>query len=203
MKFVVGLGNPGKEYVNTRHNLGNFLVQVLGREAGLAFRRDSGVYSFTARGTFCGEEVVLALPYTYMNLSGRAVKAMAAKYGKDGYELLVVCDDMDFDFGAFRLKRGGSSGGHKGVESVIQSLGSGDFCRLRLGIGRPPAGADAAAYVLEKFGRFEVNSLPGVAETAIECCKTWLAEGTEKAMNRFNSAERDNSKSRKGARQDE
>ena len=186
MKFIVGLGNPGKEYVNTRHNLGNFLVQALGCEAGLSFRRDSGVYSFIARGTFCGEEVVLGLPYTYMNLSGRAVKAMAAKYGKGGYELLVVCDDMDLDFGTLRIKRGGSSGGHKGIASIIESLGNGDFCRLRMGIGRPSAGTDAAVYVLEKFGPFEKGSLPGVLETAIECCKTWLTEGTEKAMNRFN-----------------
>lgn len=203
MKLIVGLGNPGREYANTRHNLGNLLVQTLGRSSGLNFRRDSGVYSFIARGTSCGRDVVLVLPYTYMNLSGRAVKAAAAKYGKGGHELLVACDDMDFDLGTVRLKRGGSSGGHKGIGSVIESLGNGDFCRLRLGIGRPPAGVDAAAYVLEKFSPFEKNALPGILETAEECCKAWLTEGTDKAMSRFNAAGRDNGKNRKGARQDE
>jgi len=203
MKCIVGLGNPGKEYVNTRHNLGNLLVQSLGRDLGLVFKRESGVYSFTAYGVVDGVKAALALPYTYMNLSGRAVKALTAKYGREGWELLVVCDDLDFDLGTVRLKQGGSSGGHKGVESIIQSLGGSDFCRLRMGIGRPPAGYDAAEYVLEKFGPFEKSALPGILEAAKKCSKTWLTEGTGKAMNRFNAGAQDNSKNRKGVRQDE
>lgn len=203
MKFIVGLGNPGKEYVNTRHNLGNLLVQGLGRDLGLVFKRESAIYAFTAHGTAGSRKIALALPYTYMNLSGRAVKALISKYGRDGGELLVVCDDLDLDFGTVRLKQGGSSGGHKGVESIIQSLGGNDFCRLRIGIGRPPAGCDAAGYVLDKFTPFEKSALAGILGTAEECCKNWLMEGTGKAMNRFNAGSQDNSKNRKGVKQDE
>lgn len=184
MKIIVGLGNPGLRYKNTRHNTGFLVLKVLSKRHNIpikkkAFKGLSGV------GRIAGEEVMLLEPMTYMNLSGEAVKAAAsAKLGKKD-ELLVVSDDVSLELGNIRLREGGSAGGHNGLESIIGQIGP-DFARLRVGISSEDRILDMSGYVLSHFSRSEKHLLKGVLEKAADAAEEWLVHGIKQAMNKHN-----------------
>ena len=178
--LVVGLGNPGPGYAKTRHNAGFMVLDRLAEEEGLVFReKNDALLAEWGRGW-------LLKPLTYMNLSGRAVAPFVRKKGIPLHRLLVVHDDLDLPLGKIRLKRGGSSGGQKGVASIIQALGDDGFDRLRIGIGRPPPGMDAARYVLSPFTQEEEKLFAKVLEAAADAVRVWKEEGLEAAQSRFN-----------------
>jgi len=196
VRVVVGLGNPGPEYDGTRHNLGREAVRLLA--AGLGCPRFTrGRWGLVARARLPhpgsgrpDDEVVLLLPETYMNLSGRAVRALLqeAAWELEDQDLLVVHDDLDLPLGRLRFRRGGSSGGHRGVESIIFELGTDRFVRLKIGIGRPPDGLDPVDYVLQRPPAEERECLDEALRRAAEAAETMLASGLEEAMTLFNRA---------------
>lgn len=185
--MVVGLGNPGPLYASTRHNVGRQCVEALSCRLGLSWKR--GIPSASlAQGKTSEGELVLVRPRTYMNHSGRAV-AQAVRYLGVDYrrELLVICDDMDLPLGKLRLRLKGSSGGHKGLQSVIMALGSEEFPRLRIGIGRPPPGVDPVEHVLSAFTPQEEKQASEAVERAVEGVLMALEKGLERAMNWVNA----------------
>lgn len=186
MKLIVGLGNPGRNYAISRHNIGFFAVDYLAKEKESSFKKDSYVLSSTASFKIGAKKIILAKPLTFMNLSGEAVRLLMKKYAIDIADLLVVCDDLDIEFGTIRLKAGGSSAGHRGIESIINSLGTDRFTRLRIGIKRHSKKIDAAEYVLSSFKTKEAKELKNIIEKAADCCLSWLCEGLDKSMNIFN-----------------
>lgn len=186
MRLIVGLGNPGPRYVHTRHNLGFLCVQALAEQQGGRWRRASFAQALTSRIVLDGMECSLILPLTYMNNSGVAVKQAAVKSGIEPRNILVVYDDMDLDFGDMRLRAAGSAGGHNGIKSVIEHLGSKNFARLRLGVGKPKPGVDPVDHVLSDLTVAELKKLPDLINNALSCVHIWGTEGVEKAMNHFN-----------------
>jgi len=183
--IIIGLGNPGREYENTRHNIGSLALDKIGRQWGIDISR-LRYKSLTGEGKFGGKRVILVKPQTYMNRSGQAVGSFLRFY-KTGLEnLLVIHDDLDLPFGSIRLRENGGSGGQRGMESIISHLGSPNFARLRLGIGRPPGRMDPADYVLKKFSKSEQFDLELVLNSACDAVETLLRENIEKAMTRFN-----------------
>jgi len=190
VKLIVGLGNPGLIYVNSRHNIGFAVVKSLVRSLKVAFKRDSSVSALVAK-TNCGEQdVVLALPQSFMNLSGIAVKALLKKFKAGPQELLVVCDDLDLELGRIKIRPHGSSGGQRGLNSIIEHLETQEFSRLRIGIGRPRNPADAARYVLTGFLRKEKVVVEQAKEDAVSCCLSWIENGMIKTMDSFNTRSR-------------
>ncbi|MCX7624322.1 MAG: aminoacyl-tRNA hydrolase [Thermomicrobium sp.] len=183
--MIVGLGNPGPRYAETRHNVGFWVVdRVAGRLGIQRFeRRFDGEFASYAEGS---RSLLLLKPLTYMNLSGRSVRRAVDWYKLPLERLLVVHDDMDLPLGTLRLRLGGSSAGHHGVESIIAELGSDRFARLRIGIGRPPARERGRSYVLEPFPPHERTLAERVAEVAAEAALVWYRDGLTVAMNRFN-----------------
>jgi len=186
MKLIVGLGNPGSEYAGTRHNIGQSAVRALAKQHKAAFFRDKECCSLSGKIRIGGHVVVLALPLTYMNLSGGAVSALVRKYKIELNDLLLVCDDLDLELGRIKIKPGGSSGGQRGLKSIIAALGTQDICRLRLGIGRPKPGEDPADFVLEQFTRNEKEQVLQAIEDAMDCCDIWAVKGVTESMNMFN-----------------
>lgn len=185
MKLVVGLGNPGAKYDGTRHNIGFAVLDQVAGLQGSAWKK-SGYQADTAKMTLGGRPVWLAKPTTFMNLSGEAVQALFAAYRLEPNQVLVVCDDMDLSWETLRLRRGGRSGGHHGLDSIIEKVGS-NFCRLRVGIGRPQPPLTGEAFVLQKFPVEERASAQSVVERAADAVVCWITEDLEAAMNRFNS----------------
>ncbi len=185
MKILLGLGNPGKKYKNSRHNIGFKVTKKIAGRHDL--RPEKRLDSLLAEGEIGGERIIIAQPLNLMNRSGRSAKKIADFYGLKPEDFLVIHDDLDLESGRIKLKMGGSSGGHNGVRSVVRSLESRDFCRLRLGIGRPPAGVSAADYVLTTFSVEEKKEViePAV-KRAVDAAEFWCEEGCEMAMNRFN-----------------
>jgi len=189
MKLIVGLGNPGKLYVDTRHNIGFCVVKTLARIYKVTLKKDSRTFSLSAKADIDAQAVVLATPFTYMNLSGIAVRSLLKKYRIDLGNLLVVCDDLDLELGRLKIRPGGSSGGHRGLASIRQALESQDFARLRVGIGRPLYKGIAADYVLSNFTKKEKTEVGEIIERAVDCCRMWLNEGLARSMNTFNRKE--------------
>jgi len=193
MKLIVGLGNPGFLYARNRHNIGFMCVSHLAKMQGIRFDRKQGA-ARTGIGNIAGYKVVVARPQTYMNASGESVNTLMKKLNVTPSDLIVIHDDLDLPVGKIRLRLGGSSGGHKGIDSIISRTGTRDFNRIRVGIGRPDGSesSDAAkeeaviAYVLSDFTAEEKKiideTIPQVSE-AIACL---LAEGLEAAMNKYN-----------------
>lgn len=175
MKVVVGLGNPGLRYRKTRHNIGFMALNTLAKKHRLAIKKKGfgGVYGI---GRISREEVILFEPLTYMNSSGEALKAVCSSHLADRDDLLVVSDDLDLPFGVLRLKEKGSSGGHNGLQSIIDKMGT-DFARLKVGIGTENRLEDAAAYVLASFSRQERASLPEILDATVERIETWIVSG--------------------------
>ncbi|MBM3244977.1 MAG: aminoacyl-tRNA hydrolase [Candidatus Omnitrophica bacterium] len=189
MKLIVGLGNPGILYTNSRHNIGFTAVKAFAKRNRAVLKRDSSVSSFTAKSRIANQAVIMALPLTFMNLSGVAVKKLIAKYKIDLSNILVVCDDLDLDLGRLRIREKGSSGGHRGINSIINSLGTNNFARLRIGIGRPEGDIDSADYVLSSFRRHEKCRVGKIVEKSADCLDAWLTEGLTAAMNNYNKKE--------------
>lgn len=185
--LIAGLGNPGREYRENRHNIGFMMVDRLAARLGVSFSRLEHK-ALVTKANHHGQRLILAKPQTYMNLSGQAVRGLARFYKTPLDQLLLVYDDVDLPFGTLRLRPDGGSGGQKGVASVIQQLGTQDFPRLRIGIGRPPGRMDAAAYVLQDFSRAEAEMLPQILDQAVDAALTFVDEGLEAAMNQYNGS---------------
>ncbi len=186
MKLIVGLGNPGRRYRGTRHNVGADVVSRLARGAGIILDEEDG-YSIVGRGRIGGVRVLLAHPQTYVNVSGPAVRELRRRHRLRPEDILVVVDDLDLPPGRVRLRAGGSAGGHNGLKSIIDALGTDAFPRLRVGIGRPPAGVDPAEHVLTRFLPEEQAIVDQAVERAAEAAAAAVTDGIERAMNRFNA----------------
>jgi PTH1 family peptidyl-tRNA hydrolase len=187
--LIVGLGNPGREYARTRHNAGFMVVERLAEQWKATWRSEKRFQARLGRTEFDGKRIVLCQPETFMNASGEAVSAVMGFQKIPADRLLVAVDDADLPFGDIRLRPGGSSGGHHGLESVEQHLGTRDYARQRVGIGRDDAAARRiSGYVLSPFRAAERELLEKVLQKACEQIECWLAAGAAQAMNRFNGA---------------
>ncbi|HVP39721.1 MAG TPA: aminoacyl-tRNA hydrolase [Candidatus Saccharimonadales bacterium] len=184
MKWILGLGNPGRQYQATRHNLGWQVVERLRRELGAT---PSGGNLVVRRYWARAEDLTLLLPQTYMNRSGQAVAEVRRAETLEPADLLVVADDLHLPLGRARLRGGGGSGGHKGLESVQEELGTDAFARLRLGVGRPDDSGEFRDFVLDGFEEDEEPVVAEMIERAGEACLAWVREGLTAAMNRFNN----------------
>jgi len=174
LKLLVGLGNPGREYRETRHNVGYWLIDRVAASHRLSLRRHE-CCAKVGRGSVLGVPAVVAEPLTFMNRSGSAVRCLLDRYGLRAADLVVVHDDLDIPVGCYRVKRAGGDAGHKGVHSIIEELGTGEFLRLRIGVGRPPAEEDAAAYVLNPFTDAERAEVCRAIEEAMDALGALLA----------------------------
>ena len=186
---MVGLGNPGRKYVETRHNAGWHLLDTIAREYSHFRFDEKRSNGLIARGELTGMRIALVKPQTFMNLSGEAVGPIARFYKVPPERILVAFDDIDLPPAALRLRPKGGGGGHKGMRSVIQHLGTNQFPRLRLGIGRPSGRMPVEAYVLQKFKEDEWKAMLITYHRAVEAVKIVLTEGVEMAMNKFNKQE--------------
>ena len=187
MKLVVGLGNPGKKYERTRHNLGFLVIDRIATQNEVAVKKklcDASVGEWSSDG----EKVLLVKPQTYMNRSGAAVMGLLREFRASPEDLVVIYDDLDLPFGRIRIRPKGSAGGHRGVRSVIESVAGAPFYRLRIGIGRSPVGVNPEDYVLERFDSQEVGELDDIISRAAEAVVTLVKEGGQRAMERFNRA---------------
>lgn len=186
MKLIVGLGNPGREYDETRHNLGFMLIdRLMERAGGRRFRAESNAW--VAEVTIAGNRVMLAMPQTYMNLSGNAVAPLLERYGAgDAANLLVISDEAALPFGMIRIRARGSAGGQKGLKSIIDRLGTQDFARIRLGVKPDHAVSDLSSFVLSPIPKRERERLEEMLERAADAVEVILTEGVERAMALFN-----------------
>jgi peptidyl-tRNA hydrolase, PTH1 family len=185
--LVVGLGNPGPEYAETRHNVGFLVADLLATRAGARFSVHKRSNAEIAQGRLAGRPVTVAKPRTYMNVSGGPVAGLVRYFSVPAEEVVVVHDDLDLGFGVIRLKRGGGEGGHNGLRSISQSVGTRDYLRVRFGIGRPPGRQDPADYVLKRFSTPERKELEFAVDLAADATEALLDEGLEPAQNRFHA----------------
>ncbi|PTR30439.1 peptidyl-tRNA hydrolase [Rhodococcus sp. OK519] len=182
---VVGLGNPGPQYEKTRHNIGFMVADVLAGRVGGKFSAHKRSGAEIVQTRLVGRQVILAKPRSYMNLSGGAVSGLARFFSVKPESIVVIHDELDLDFGTIRLKQGGGEGGHNGLRSISQSLGTKDYLRTRVGIGRPPGRQDPADYVLKPFSSVERKELDLVCEEAADAVELVLQLGLEAAQNRL------------------
>ena len=185
MKLIVGLGNPGEQYAGTRHNLGYRVIRVLSRrmETGKPVQKHRALL---AVGEYKATEVMLVQPLTYMNRSGLAVKEILKNYHIELSDTLIVFDDLDLPPGNIRLRSKGGSAGHRGIQSIIDVLGTSDFPRLRIGIGKPPDYMEAADYVLQQIGEPDRGLIDDALERAADAALLFISEGLEAAGNAYN-----------------
>lgn len=212
MKLIAGLGNPGKQYEQNRHNVGFQIVDLLAARHGLRFDAKQGKAKVAlgvisvqvgieqvplssepaaptaGRPLFRPQRVALAKPQTFMNLVGPSVQALLNFYKIAPANLLVIYDDLDLPLGVLRLRASGGSGGHNGMKSLIGALGGGDFARLRVGIDRPPGRMDPADYVLQDFSAQQDEIMARTRDLAADACQHWLAHGITATMNAYNTA---------------
>jgi peptidyl-tRNA hydrolase, PTH1 family len=190
---VFGLGNPGRRYESTRHNAGFDVVDKLADGLGETFSRrmrfraaTAECRAATAEGRVGDDKLLLVKPLTFMNDSGYTVQAVGAWHDLEPDQILVVCDDLDLELARIRVRRKGSSGGHKGLKSIAQALGTTDFPRLRIGIGRPPGQQDAVDYVLDRFSSAQRKLMDDATAIAAQAATCWVEDGIDRCMNRFN-----------------
>jgi peptidyl-tRNA hydrolase, PTH1 family len=183
--LIAGLGNPGAAYRNSRHNIGFMLADRVANVLGMKFARLESK-ALVTKGEHQGRRVVLAKPQTFMNLSGQAVGSLVRFYKAPLAHLLVAYDDVDLPLGTIRIRPDGGSAGHKGMESIIDRLGTQEFPRLRLGVGRPPGRMEAKDYVLQDFSSGETELLKLTLDRAAEAALVFVSEGLDAAMNKFN-----------------
>ncbi len=186
MKLIVGLGNPDRRYQHTRHNVGWEVIDRLARRLGVAVDQEDG-WAIVGSGKIGRHRVLLAKPQTYVNLSGTAVSHLLRRHRGKLQDLVVIVDDLDLPLGRLRLRPGGSHGGHNGLRSIIDAVGSDAFPRLRVGIGRPPEGVDPADHVLTRFTPAERVGIDAALERAVDAVETVIRQGLQAAMNRFNT----------------
>ena len=189
--LIVGLGNPGPEYAATRHNIGFLAVDSLAGSTGVRLARHRRAHALVGEGRLgphgAGVKAVLVEPQSYMNESGGPVKALMQFYDIDVEHLVVVHDELDIPFESIRVKVGGGDNGHNGLKSIRRALGTGDFARVRLGIGRPPGRQDPADFVLKPFASAERPQVPLVAGRAADAVESLVLDGLERTQNQFNS----------------
>ena len=185
--LVVGLGNPGENYARTRHNVGFMVADLLAARLGSKFKAHKRSGAEIVTGRLAGRAVVLAKPRCYMNESGRQVGPLAKFYSVPPADIIVIHDELDIDFGRIRLKLDGGEGGHNGLRSIANALGTKDFQRVRIGIGRPPGRKDPAAFVLETFSAAERAEVPTICEQAADATELLIAFGLESAQNRVHA----------------
>ena len=195
MVLIAGLGNPGASYLFTRHNAGFMVIDRLSMRAGIDSEEGGrrGSNFLYGRGTVGGEEVVLMKPLTFMNRSGGAVAPLLSDLGLDAASLIVVCDDCDLPFGKLRVRKSGGAGGQKGIGSIIEQLGSKDFARVKMGVGRPGGDGsdgdydeDLSEYVLSPFSKEQRRDLGEFVERGAAAVEAIISDGVEKAMNLYN-----------------
>jgi PTH1 family peptidyl-tRNA hydrolase len=183
--LITGLGNLGRQYQHTRHNVGFMVVDQLAKRLGISFTRLESK-ALVTKGDFQTQRLVLAKPQTFMNLSGQAVGALVKFYKVPPEQLLIVYDDADLPLGTLRMRPGGGSAGQKGMVSILERLGTQDVPRLRFGIGRPPGRMPASAYVLQDFSKAELELLPSLLDRSVDAILAFVSEGLEAAMNQYN-----------------
>jgi peptidyl-tRNA hydrolase, PTH1 family len=186
MKLIVGLGNPGAKYKDTRHNVGFEVAARLAKQFGASPPR-ARFQGEIVEAKFAGARLLLLTPLTYMNASGASVLATRDFYKIDLSDTLIICDDFNLPLGKLRLRAKGSSGGQKGLEDILRRLGTEDVPRLRIGIGTPPPGRDVAGYVLSRFAKDEQAVIAEALDRAAEAAEAWLREGLEPTMNKYNA----------------
>jgi PTH1 family peptidyl-tRNA hydrolase len=185
--LLIGLGNPGREYRDNRHNVGFMLIDhLIVRLNARGMKVQSKAIVTTA--THEERKLILAKPQTYMNLSGQSAQGLLHFYKLPMENMLVAHDDLDIPFGTIRIRPGGGPGGQRGMASTIEQLGTKDFPRLRIGIGRPPGRMDPSAYVLQNFSRDEIKILPEIVERAADAALAFVVDGLNKAMNKYNGS---------------
>jgi PTH1 family peptidyl-tRNA hydrolase len=185
MKLIVGLGNPGRKYEGTRHNVGYEVLAELGRRHGSG-RAKRKFQAELLEATVAGEKVLLLSPVTYMNRSGSSVQPARDFYQLSSQELLIICDDINLPLAKLRIRAKGSAGGQKGLADILQRLGTEQVPRLRVGIGEPPASWDAADYVLGRFSQKERSEIEVAAMRAADVAEDWVVRGIEECMNQYN-----------------
>jgi len=185
--LLVGLGNPGREYRETRHNVGFMVIDQVCKTAGISLSRVQSK-AIIGVGQFAGRRLVLAKPQTFMNLSGQAVAALVRFYKVPLEQILVAHDDLDLPLGTLRLRPSGGSAGQKGIASTIQQLGTQDFGRMRIGIGRPPGQMEPSSYVLQPFTKSEQLLVDQMLERAVGAVERFMKDGLEAAMNQYNGS---------------
>lgn len=183
--MIIGLGNPGPRYSKTRHNIGFEVIEAISRKFNISLEMHPA-NARVGRGRIQGSQVVLVQPMAFMNLSGNPVYQLAQSFGLSCEDMLIVHDDMDLAFGRIKIKEKGGSGGHNGIQSLIDAFGEGDFARLRMGIGRPETGMNAVDHVLSSFNLEESKMLEHIISRARDAAVTVLCNGAKEAMNRFN-----------------
>ncbi|MCE5212353.1 MAG: aminoacyl-tRNA hydrolase [Deltaproteobacteria bacterium] len=186
MYLIAGLGNPGSRYQFTRHNIGFMVLEKIAAQWEVDLKQKS-FNALWNKGKIAGREVLLAKPQTYMNLSGEAVQKLLAYFKVDAGNLIVIHDDLDLPFGTVRLKTGGGDAGHKGLKSIITSLGSADFMRVRMGIGKPSDKSQVENYVLQRFDSEETDSLQSIVQLASEAAVEIVISGMQQAMAKYHT----------------
>ena len=184
VKLIAGLGNPGEQYQSNRHNLGFLTLDYLAGRHDIPLKKQ-GFEALFGKGKIGNERVLLAKPQTYMNLSGIAIERLVSYFRVDIKDLIVVHDDLDLPFETIRLKKGGGEGGHKGLMSIIQHVGSADFLRVRIGIGKPIRKSMVEKYVLSPFAEEEQNAVPSILAVACDVVAEVILSGIEAAMQRY------------------
>ncbi len=184
--LITGLGNPGRQYQSNRHNIGFAVLDSLAETLGTNFSRMESK-ALVAKTDLKSQRLILAKPQTYMNLSGQAVISLLRFYKVPLDKLIVVYDEVDLDFGILRIRPSGGSAGHNGMNSIISQLGTQEFPRLRIGVGRPPGRMDAAAYVLQDFSQSEKAELALIRQQAVEALLSFVTQGIAAAMNAYNA----------------
>ncbi|MEC9332227.1 MAG: aminoacyl-tRNA hydrolase [Verrucomicrobiota bacterium] len=184
--LIVGLGNPGKEYANTRHNIGFMTIERLAKHFSFDWQVNKKFTTHLARGDQDGKSILLTKPQKYMNLSGKTVAPLAGYYKIHAERVMVVVDDLDLPLGSLRMRPDGGNGGHRGLESISECLGTCSFPRLRIGIGRPDRKQEVSGFVLGQFSQGEMDRVETVIETASNQLSCWINQGLQMAMNNYN-----------------
>jgi PTH1 family peptidyl-tRNA hydrolase len=188
VQVVVGLGNPGKRYEGTRHNIGFQVVSLLAERNGILLK-EKKFKAHIGKGQVASEQALLVCPQTFMNLSGDSVSPLLGFYKLSSEAIVVIHDDLDLGAGTVRVKQGGGHGGHNGLRDLVAKLGSSDFQRVRVGIGRPEGPMETSSWVLSRWGGADVVRLSGIRERAADAVEAVLEHGVLEAMNRFNGLE--------------
>jgi peptidyl-tRNA hydrolase len=186
MKLIVGLGNPGRDYAGTRHNIGFGVITRISDQYNIPLSSKEHK-AVCGKGFIGGEKVILAQPQTYMNLSGESVRSIADYYKIEPEDIIIAFDDIDLEVGQLRVRRKGSAGGHNGIKSIIQHLGTNEFPRVKVGVGAKPEGGDLVRHVLGRFSREDEKAMGEVLDLAVEAVELIVTEGVDAAMNRYNA----------------
>ena len=186
MKLVAGLGNPGRDYAGTRHNIGFGVIARISDKYNIPLTGKEHK-AICGKGMIGGEKVILAQPQTFMNLSGECVRSLVDYYKLESEDIIIAYDDIDLEVGQLRIRSKGSAGGHNGIKNIISHLGTNEFPRVKVGVGGEPEGGDLVRHVLGRFSREDEKVIGEVLDVAVEAVETILSDGVEAAMNRYNA----------------